>query len=419
MNETVFKVEIVYKEYNLGTIGYGTLYQDIQSFFAKIRGKEDPNSLISGKSKNRISKTSFLALNNVSFEINKGEAIGIIGKNGAGKSTLLKILSRITTPTSGIIKIKGRVSSLLEVGTGFHPELTGKENIYLNGTILGMKKKEIDNKFDEIIDFAGIKDFINTPVKRYSSGMYVRLAFSVAAHLLSDVLILDEVLAVGDIEFQKKCLGKMNDVALKEGRTVLFVSHSMAAIKSLCKKVMLLNSGILEYFGETDLVISKYLSNNDNPNHLIQLSDFSPKYYTGEIDILSIELLNHVGNEFAVKWDEPIRLKIRTKVNKDIEGIYFGLTITSMDQSVIFSVSNYYNGLLNIKKIDDYEIEIIIYHRLRAGVYNIHFGVVKREIEIWWGTYLTSINVINQGNSDYPDRTSGVVFCDSEWKYSC
>jgi len=269
MSDVVIRVEDVYKEYILGKIGYGTLKDDLKSWWARIRGKEDPNSIIGQQSRLDLKHKHFLALNGVSFEVKEGEAVGIIGRNGAGKSTLLKILSRITTPSRGAIKIKGRISSLLEVGTGFHPELTGRENIYLNGAILGMKKKEIDKKLDEIIGFAGIEEFIDTPVKRYSSGMYVRLAFSVAAHLDSDILILDEVLAVGDAEFQKKCLGKMDDVTKNQGRTILFVSHNMAAIKNLCSRGILLKDGKIEVDGSVDEAVSKY-----NKNNLIDFNNF-------------------------------------------------------------------------------------------------------------------------------------------------
>jgi len=229
MSNTVIRVENLSKQYRLGTLNHGTLYRDLQSWWARKRGREDPNSRIGTSDHSQSNNDTFWALKDVSFSVEKGEVVGIIGRNGAGKSTLLKILSRVTAPTTGEVKVKGRIASLLEVGTGFHPELTGRENIYLNGSILGMKKREIDAKFDEIVKFAEIEKFLDTPVKRYSSGMYVRLAFAVAAHLEPEILIIDEVLAVGDAAFQKKCLGKMKDVSTKEGRTVLFVSHNMGA----------------------------------------------------------------------------------------------------------------------------------------------------------------------------------------------
>lgn len=260
--DVVIRVENLYKEYRLGTISHGTLRQDMQSWWARMRGKEDPNSLIStiqpSTFSSEINNPHFLALEDVSFEVRRGEVLGIIGRNGAGKSTLLKILSEVTSPTKGTVKLKGRVASLLEVGTGFHPELTGRENIYLNGAILGMTKNDIHRKFDEIVAFAEVMNFLDTPVKRYSSGMYVRLAFAVAAHLEPEILIIDEVLAVGDVQFQKKCLGKMGEVA-KGGRTVLFVSHNMSSILSLCNNVRLLDQGRIVCNGSTQDLIAQYM----------------------------------------------------------------------------------------------------------------------------------------------------------------
>jgi len=256
----IIKVENLSKAYQLGAFGTGTISRDIERYIAKLRGKEDPFLKI-GEVNDRTQKgTSDIvwSLRDINFDVEEGDAIGIIGRNGAGKSTLLKILSRVTSPTSGSIKIKGRVASLLEVGTGFHPELTGKENIFLNGAILGMRNAEIKRKFDEIVDFAGVERYIDTPVKRYSSGMYVRLAFAVAAHLESEILIVDEVLAVGDAEFQKKCLGKMGDMSKGEGRTILFVSHNMDSIRTLCKKGILLKDGMINFKGTINDTISAY-----------------------------------------------------------------------------------------------------------------------------------------------------------------
>jgi lipopolysaccharide transport system ATP-binding protein len=255
------KVEELSKAYQLGDFGTGTISRDIERFMARVRGKEDPYLRIGETNDRAVKGESDIvwSLKDLNFEIEKGDAVGIIGRNGAGKSTLLKILSRITSPTSGTVKIKGRVASLLEVGTGFHPELTGRENIYLNGAILGMRKKEITRKFDEIVDFAGVERYIDTPVKRYSSGMYVRLAFAVAAHLESEILIVDEVLAVGDAEFQKKCLGKMGDISKGEGRTVLFVSHNMDAVATLTSSAIFLENGELKDYGYTQTVINRYL----------------------------------------------------------------------------------------------------------------------------------------------------------------
>lgn len=261
MSNVVVKAENISKLYRLGQVGTGTLSHDLKRWWALARGKEDPYLKVgveNDRTKKAVSDYAW-ALKDINFEIKQGDTLGIIGKNGAGKSTLLKLLSRVTSPTTGQIKVKGRIASLLEVGTGFHPELTGRENIYMNGAILGMTRKEIDRKFDEIVDFAGVELYINTPVKRYSSGMYVRLAFGVAAHLEPEILIVDEVLAVGDAEFQKKCLGKMGDVA-SHGRTIIFVSHNMQAIQSLCKNTLYLRSGQVVEMGSTDKVINNYLS---------------------------------------------------------------------------------------------------------------------------------------------------------------
>jgi lipopolysaccharide transport system ATP-binding protein len=261
MSNTAIKVEDLSKIYRLGEIGTGTISRDMERWFkTKVLKQEDPFLKI-GETNDRANKGKsdiVYSLQDINFEIQQGDAVGIIGRNGAGKSTLLKILSRVTTPTTGRINIKGRVASLLEVGTGFHPELTGRENIYLNGAILGMRKREIDRKLDEIIDFSGVERYIDTPVKRYSSGMYVRLAFAVAAHLESEILIVDEVLAVGDAEFQKKCLGKMGEVSKGEGRTVLFVSHNMAAVQSLCGKGIVLKDGTLNFTGDAVEAVSAY-----------------------------------------------------------------------------------------------------------------------------------------------------------------
>ena len=262
---TVIKVENVSKLYSLKDVGVATIKSDLKRSWAKLRGKEDPAFLLA-ESNDRTSKglSDFVwALKDINFEVKQGEVLGILGKNGAGKSTLLKILSRVAAPTTGQIKMKGRLASLLEVGTGFHPDLSGRENIFLNGSILGMTKAEIKKNFDEIVDFSGIDRYIDTPVKRYSSGMYVRLAFAVSAYLESEILIVDEVLAVGDAEFQKKCLGKMKDVS-GQGRTVLFVSHNLGAVQNLCTSCLYLINGQIEEQGPTSKVIESYLSENKN-----------------------------------------------------------------------------------------------------------------------------------------------------------
>lgn len=263
------QVSHVKKMYRLGQIGGGTLQADLQSWWARVRGKEDPNTKIGEEQ--RSNGTSFMALNGIDLTIYQGEAVGIIGSNGAGKSTLLKLLSKVTAPTEGEIDIYGRIASMLEVGTGFNQEMTGRENVYLNGAILGMTKAEIDAKMEQIIEFSEVREFIDTPVKRYSSGMFVKLAFSVAAHLDSEIMIMDEVLAVGDMAFQKKCLTKMREAANKEGRTVLYVSHNMNTIRQLCDRCIVLNSGKVVFNGEVNEAISIYLNAEEEINNITDL----------------------------------------------------------------------------------------------------------------------------------------------------
>lgn len=294
MSKPVIHVENLSKAYQIGQIGTGTLSRDLERFWTtKILGKEDPFLKI-GETNVRSTKGEsniVWSLKDLNFSINQGDAVGIIGRNGAGKSTLLKLLSRVTAPTTGEIKVKGRIASLLEVGTGFHPELSGRENIYLNGAILGMRRQEIKRKFDEIVDFSGVERYIDTPVKRYSSGMYVRLAFAVAAHLESEILIVDEVLAVGDAEFQKKCLGKMGDISKGEGRTVLFVSHNMASVQVLCSKGILLENGISIFEGEAEKAIEKYTLRNR------EIRDFKGDESKTDlpIELISLKILNKEG----------------------------------------------------------------------------------------------------------------------------
>lgn len=330
MDDVVIKVEHLSKQYRLGVIGHGTLSQDLQSWWARFRGKEDPNAKIDLLSSHRtqLSDERFWALKDVSFEVRKGEILGIIGRNGAGKSTLLKILSRVTAPTSGSVKIKGRVASLLEVGTGFHPELTGRENVFLNGAILGMTKREIESKFDEIVRFAEIEQFIDTPVKRYSSGMYVRLAFAVAAHLEPEILIIDEVLAVGDASFQKKCLGKMGEVA-GEGRTVLFVSHNMSFISSLCDNGILLNRGKIEKKGPILEVTRAYLNFGCKKEGEIIFSEPYPG--DNKVQLLCVSILNKDKKPIKdIRIDEDIFVQMEYKVLED--GLFLYASIFLRDQ---------------------------------------------------------------------------------------
>lgn len=303
------------KKYRLGVIGGGTLQGDIQSWWAKKRGKEDPNLKIGQKEYGK--NETFMALNGIDLTVKKGERLGIIGHNGAGKSTLLKLLSRVTAPTEGKICIDGRISSMLEVGTGFNPELTGRENIYLNGAILGMSKSEVDSKIDEIIEFSECGQFIDTPVKRYSSGMYVKLAFSVAAHLDSEILIMDEVLAVGDMKFQQKCLGKMSDVSEQQGRTVLYVSHNMNTVRRLCTRCVVLSKGKVIFDGDVEAAIEIYMQDKEiTQDKKIDLSiKERPEYMRGtnKIELQSFEILNHSDYIFKDTDKLEFNLKWKTK----------------------------------------------------------------------------------------------------------
>jgi lipopolysaccharide transport system ATP-binding protein len=294
MKKLAIKAENISKQYRLGEVGTGTLSHDLNRFWHKLRGNEDPYLKI-GEANDRANKGDsdyVWSLRDINFEIEQGDAVGIIGRNGAGKSTLLKLLSKVTKPTTGRFRVNGRIASLLEVGTGFNPEMTGRENIYLNGAILGMRRAEITRKFDEIVDFSGVERYIDTPVKRYSSGMYVRLAFAVAAHLESEILIIDEVLAVGDAEFQKKCLGKMGEVSKGEGRTVLFVSHNMAAVKNLCNRGIILERGMLKFDGDANKALDIYNSESLNTDsHITWDFDTAPGNDTAKILSIALDIL--------------------------------------------------------------------------------------------------------------------------------
>ena len=323
------------KRYRLGTIGGGTLVGDIQSWWARVRHKEDPNSKIGAKTYGK--NETFMALDGVDLTVYKGERIGIIGHNGAGKSTLLKLLSRVTGPTEGEIKLDGRISSMLEVGTGFNGELTGRENVYLNGAILGMTKKEVDSKIEQIIDFSEVRQFIDTPVKRYSSGMYVKLAFSVAAHLDSEILIMDEVLAVGDMAFQNKCLNKMNQVSQEEGRTILYVSHNMNTIRQLCNRCIVMDHGKIKYDGDVDKGISLYMSTNeDNPLLSVDVSKVErPKNIINDIRLNKVEILNSESGIF--ERGDSIKIKLTWDSLADIDNINIRLVFRNSDNVVIAS----------------------------------------------------------------------------------
>lgn len=333
MSDFAIKVENLSKQYRLGTVGTGTLSHDLNRFWAKIRGKEDPYLQI-GHVNDRTTKAEsdyVWALQDINFEVKKGEILGIIGKNGAGKSTLLKILSRVTSPTTGSIKMNGRVGSLLEVGTGFHPELTGRENIFLNGAILGMRKWEIQKKLDEIVDFSGCEKYLDTPVKRYSSGMKVRLGFAVAAHLEPEILIVDEVLAVGDAEFQKKCIGKMQDVSRNDGRTILFVSHNMESLRSICSKGILVSNGKLDHpLSGIDSCIDEYLRTFRGAGEFKSIC-------TENIDILSIEVLNDYNSKKILIGDS-LKIIFKVDVKEDVKSLEFAFGMNSVRRGCVTTV---------------------------------------------------------------------------------
>jgi lipopolysaccharide transport system ATP-binding protein len=336
MSDVVIKVDNLSKEYHLGTINHGTLYRDLQSWSARLLGKEDPNTQIASYG-GSVQSGTFKALDHVSFEVKQGDVLGVIGRNGAGKSTLLKIISQVTAPSGGSIRIKGRIASLLEVGTGFHPELTGRENIFLNGAILGMTKREISGKFDEIVSFAEIEKFIDTPVKRYSSGMYVRLAFAVAAHLEPEILIVDEVLAVGDAHFQKKCLGKIQEVGT-EGRTVLFVSHNMQAVRQLCQRGIYLSSGIVLMDDDVNKTIDQYLlsmptvSSTKSSDEIIQELPPDPAFHLNRISLTQDgkPVREHILN------GNPLDIEIDYNVLEPTSGLRVFFDLCDVDGNILF-----------------------------------------------------------------------------------
>lgn len=376
---TVIKVENLSKQYRLGLVGSGTFKEDTAKWWAKIRGKENPYAF-EGEENNRSVKGGsdyVWSLKDINFEVQQGDVLGIIGRNGAGKSTLLKILSKVTAPTTGSIKAKGRIASLLEVGTGFHPELTGRENIYLNGAILGMRRNEITRKLDEIISFAGVERYLDTPVKRYSSGMYVRLAFAVAAHLENEILIIDEVLAVGDAEFQKKCLGKMGEVSQGEGRTVLFVSHNMSAVKALCNKSILLNNGKVEFSGNTNVVIKDYFNKAPSINNIHDyLKDSSTRRGNGELRFTEVVINNGAAN---INPTEEVIIKLRLKIIKPINELLIYVGVKNTDSTENVTDTSFIPVNLNTNGSKDYEIDIIIGENIfRTGLFPLYIWAGRK-----------------------------------------
>lgn len=390
MKQLAIKAENISKQYRLGEVGTGTLSHDLNRFWSKIRGKEDPYLKI-GDTNDRTSTGGsdyVWSLKDINFEIEQGDAVGIIGRNGAGKSTLLKLLSKVTKPTTGSFKVNGRIASLLEVGTGFNPEMTGRENIYMNGAILGMRRHEITRKFDEIVAFSGVEKYIDTPVKRYSSGMYVRLAFAVAAHLESEILIVDEVLAVGDAEFQKKCLGKMGDVSKGEGRTVLFVSHNMVAVNSLCNKGIVLNNGQINYSGLITKAVEKYsfLGQSLLETDLHKRKD---RVGNGRIRFTDIKYFDIANNEIST-LRTGMSLFIKCYFENNIpagreENVRFDLNVLDQNEFFITQLTTFYHK-------NDFVI----------NSENTHFTIFIPKLNLLEGKYILSLySKINEDEADW------------------
>ena len=375
----ILKAENISKQYRLGTVGTGTISHDLNRWWHKVRGKEDPYLKV-GDTNDRSTKGAseyVWALQDINFEVEAGEVLGIIGKNGAGKSTLLKILSKVTAPTTGSIKSRGRIASLLEVGTGFNPELTGRENIYLNGAILGMTKKEIASKLDEIIEFSGCERYIDTPAKRYSSGMTVRLAFAVAAFLEPEILVVDEVLAVGDAEFQKKAIGKMKDISREGGRTVLFVSHNMAAVKSLCTKGIVLEHGKVVFSSDADTAVNYYLTNASQIKDT-SIADRTDRSGNGVLKVIGIDLINSknaiVEQVISGEWLK-IRLNLNTKLSSiEYSKLFVGIALRDQEEMRVASFFSDEMGT-DFSQFEDKDyIDLVIpQFNLRGGMFDLSF----------------------------------------------
>lgn len=423
--QIAISVDNLSKLYRLGQVGTGTLSHDLNRWWHQLRGKEDPYLKLGQENKrDAVGGEWVWALKDVSFQVKQGEVLGIIGKNGAGKSTLLKLLSRVTAPTTGHIRARGRIASLLEVGTGFHPELTGRENIFLNGAILGMTRAEIRRKFDEIVAFAGVERYIDTPVKRYSSGMYVRLAFAVAAHLEPEILIVDEVLAVGDAEFQKKCLGKMKEVSDRDGRTVLFVSHNMGAVRNLCTHGLLMENGRLKMDGQVADVIDSYLSNGDNSERNIEWKE-DQRPSSSEIEVTSIKIIDEKGRtDSLLSTLDDLRIEISYTVKTEIRDLRVALHLLTSEGISVFTTSDFnFQDISRLRTAGNYKSVCHIPGKLlNAGAYNmiLDFDVPKSR------AILTGINVgfvvselmYNQLGFTFASKPPGVVHPYLEWTIS-
>lgn len=425
MSDIAIKVEELGKLYRLGEIGTGTISHDLNRWIARMRGKEDPFAKV-GETNDRTSKgnSDFVwALKDINFEVKQGEVLGIIGRNGAGKSTLLKVLSKVTAPSAGRIKVKGRIASLLEVGTGFHPELTGRENIFLNGAILGMTKSEIRSKFDEIVDFAGVERYIDTPVKRYSSGMYVRLAFAVAAFLEPEILIVDEVLAVGDAEFQKKCLGRMKDVSRNDGRTVLFVSHNMAMMEELCHTGIFLKNGSNTEKQPIKAVTQKYWGDISALKENKNLEERKDRAGSGDLQFTSIQFYNEENIETNVfRQGEKIKIELGYKLkenNRDLDGLHFSINIMDTAGNLLI---NHTTGLIgrlyNTKELKDKRSVLFVINNfdLKGGEYLINIDCVHGNEFVDKIDYAAEISIVDSLPYNYiKPMNSGILAINAEW----
>ncbi|KAA5548329.1 ABC transporter ATP-binding protein [Adhaeribacter rhizoryzae] len=412
MSNIAIKVENLGKLYRLGEVGTGTLSHDLNRWWARMRGKEDPFAKI-GETNDRTIKGNsdyVWSLKDINFEVKSGEVLGIIGRNGAGKSTLLKLLSKVTSPTVGRIKVNGRIASLLEVGTGFHPELTGRENIFLNGAILGMSKAEIRSKFDEIVDFSGVERYIDTPVKRYSSGMYVRLAFAVSAFLEPEILIVDEVLAVGDAEFQKKCLGRMKDVSVNDGRTVLFVSHNMGAVAQLCTKGLLMKNGGLHKIGDIQEVLNEYLrSNTENASSYANV-DIDEK----PIQILKAGIVDAQGNECSsFAHNQEISIYFDLKNVSTERGLVCSLGLQDFQERRIFTEQININPQTGYQK---HKITLPI-NLLRPNNFKVSIALHIPNVKVIEILDCLTFEIIDVGSefSIYGNVDNGVIFPKLNW----
>lgn len=399
---SAISIENVSKTYHLGQIGTGTFANDLNVWWAKVRGKPNPMLKINEKDHGNREGDDLWALRDINLTIQQGEVLGIIGRNGAGKSTLLKILSRVTSPSAGVVKIKGRIASLLEVGTGFHPDLTGRENIYLNGAILGMNRQEIQQKFDEIVDFSGVEQFIDTPVKRYSSGMFVRLAFAVAAHLETEILVVDEVLAVGDAEFQKKCLGKMGDVA-HAGRTVLFVSHNMASIRKLCPKGILLEKGSVKLYGPIDHVIDGYLSvNAARYSAHVSLPENKESWSAGQgTDLRFFSKDNIPQTQFKI--NDPWKIVFEFEIKRKTRQVIAGIGILNIDQVPIIT----YWSMPEDLEPGKYKVEFLCDLPLRSMELNIAVGLSSYQHTFYYYEDVGHVSISEIATGEQPLRSGG------------